>query len=141
MFPPNKHKHLFKIICDVSSKQTIIAELKAFVQFTYDLDKTTHNQLARRQELHELLKESQSTPLTVDEEIMTVYIETNGYIDSLEIGQVKKFLVELRTYIKTNKPQFEEIISSTQTFTSEAETLLKEAIQEQMEHFLLQDQV
>ena len=63
----------------------------------------------------------------MEEQIFTIYTGTNGYLDSLEIGQVRKFLVELRTYLKTNKPQFQEIISSTKTFTEEAETLLKEA--------------
>ncbi|CAN2059690.1 unnamed protein product [Malus fusca] len=94
------------------------AELEAFAQFSSDLDKATQNQLARGQRLRELLKQSQSSPLSV-----------------------RKFLVELRTYLKTNKPQFQEIISSTKTFTDEAEALLKEAIQEQMERFLLQEQV
>ncbi|KAJ6372123.1 hypothetical protein OIU76_026589 [Salix suchowensis] len=73
--------------------------------------------------------------------IMTIYTGTNGYLASLEIGQVRKFLVELRTYVKTSKAQFQEIISSTKTFTEEAEALLKEAIQEQMERFVLQEQV
>ncbi|KAK2643627.1 hypothetical protein Ddye_025390 [Dipteronia dyeriana] len=104
------------------------AELEAFVQFAYDLDKATHNQLARGQRLRELLKQSQSAPLTVKEQIMTIYTGTNGYLDSLEIGRVKKFLGELRTYFKTNKPKFQEIISSTKTFTEEAEALLKEAV-------------
>ncbi|TMX03209.1 hypothetical protein EJD97_017542, partial [Solanum chilense] len=58
-------------------------------------------------------KQSQSAPLTVEEQIMTIYTGTNGYLDSLEVGQVRKFLVELRTYLKTTKPQFQEIISST----------------------------
>ncbi|KAJ0016577.1 hypothetical protein Pint_10309 [Pistacia integerrima] len=117
------------------------AELEAFAQFASDLDKATQNQLARGQRLRELLKQSQSAPLTVEEQIMTIYTGTNGYLDSLEIGQVRKFLVELRTYLKTNKPQFQEIISSTKTFTEEAEALLKEAIQEHMERFLLQEQL
>ncbi|KAI7991043.1 hypothetical protein LOK49_LG12G02727 [Camellia lanceoleosa] len=86
---------------------------------------------ARGQRLCELLKQSQSAPLTVEEQIMTIYTGTNGYLDSLEIGQVRKFLVELRTYLKNNKPQFQEILSSTKTFTEEVEALLKEAIQEQ----------
>jgi F-type H+-transporting ATPase subunit alpha len=38
---------------------------------------------------------------------MTIYTGTNGYLDGLEIGQVRKFLVQLRTYLKTNKPQFQ----------------------------------
>uniref|UniRef100_A0A2K2AH68 ATP synthase subunit alpha n=1 Tax=Populus trichocarpa TaxID=3694 RepID=A0A2K2AH68_POPTR len=117
------------------------AELEAFAQFASDLDKATQNQLARGQRLRELLKQSQAAPFTVAEQIMTIYTGTNGYLDSLEIGQVRKFLVELRTYLKTSKTQFQEIISSTKTFTEEAEALLKEAIQEQMERFLLQEQV
>ncbi|XP_028800359.1 uncharacterized protein LOC114755661 [Neltuma alba] len=110
-------------------------KLEAFAQFASDLDKANQNQLAKGQRL------SQSAPLTVEEQIITIYTRTNGYLDSLEIGQVRKFLVELRAYLKMNKPQFQEIISSTKTFTREAEALLKEAIQEQMELFLLREQV
>ncbi|KAL6570422.1 hypothetical protein OROMI_014936 [Orobanche minor] len=106
------------------------AELEAFAQFASDLDKTTKNKLARGQRLRESLKQSQSTPLMVDEQIIIIYTGANGYLDSLEIGQVRKFLVELCTYLKNNKPQFQEIISSTNKFTGEAEALLKEAIQE-----------
>ena len=84
--------------------------------------------MARGQRLRELLKQSQSAPLTVEEQIMTIYTGTNSYLDSLEIEQVRKFLVELRTWVKTNKPQFQEIISATKTFTPQAEALLKEAI-------------
>jgi len=96
--------------------------------------------LARGQRLRELLKQPQSAPLTVEEQVMTIYTGTNGYLDSLELEQVRKYLVELRTYVKTNKPEFQEILSSTKTFTEEAEALLKDAIQEQMERFLLQEQ-
>ncbi|RZC67094.1 hypothetical protein C5167_010807 [Papaver somniferum] len=111
------------------------AELEAFAQFASDLDNATQNQLARGQLLRELLKQAQSAPLTVEEHVMTIYTGTNGYLGSLEIDQVKKFLVQLRTYLKTNKPQLQEIISSTKKFPEEAEVLLKEAIKEQMERF------
>ncbi|KAJ6804657.1 ATP synthase CF1 alpha subunit [Iris pallida] len=116
------------------------AELEAFAQFASDLDKATHNQLARGQRLRELLKQSQSDPLTVEEQTATIYTGANGYLDLLGIGQVKKFLIQLRNYLKNNKPQFQEILSSTKTFTEQAETLLKEAIQEQIELFLLEEQ-
>ncbi|CAN6440743.1 unnamed protein product [Victoria cruziana] len=108
---------------------TQFPELEAFAQFTSDLDKATQNQLARGQQLRELLKQSQSSPLMVDEQIVTIYTGTNGYLDQLEIGQVKKFI-----------PQFQEFIYSTKVFTEQAEALLKEAIQEQMKLFLLQEQ-
>ncbi|AES63405.1 putative H(+)-transporting two-sector ATPase [Medicago truncatula] len=88
------------------------AKLEAFAQFASDFNKATQNQLARGQRLNGLLKQSQSAPLTVEEQIITIYTGTNGYIDSLEIDQVRKFLVELRAYLKTSKPKFNEIISS-----------------------------
>nr|YP_009737929.1 ATP synthase CF1 alpha subunit [Fritillaria delavayi]QIA91897.1 ATP synthase CF1 alpha subunit [Fritillaria delavayi] len=116
------------------------AELEAFAQFASDLDKATQNQLARGQRLRELLKQSQADPLPVEEQVVTIYTGANGYLDPLEVGQVKKFLVQLRTYLKKNKPQFQEIISSTKTLTKQAEALLKEVIPEQIEQFLLQEQ-
>ncbi|CAM6042347.1 unnamed protein product [Sphagnum compactum] len=114
------------------------AELEAFAQFASDLDKATQNQLARGQRLRELLKQSQSAPFTVEEQVATIYTGVNGYLDVLETGQVKKFLVQLREYLITNKPQFTKIVRSTKIFTEQAENILKEAIKEHTELFLLQ---
>ena len=66
------------------------AELQAFAQFASALDKTSQNQLARGRRLRELLKQSQANPLPVEEQIATIYTGTRGYLDSLEIEQVKK---------------------------------------------------
>jgi F-type H+/Na+-transporting ATPase subunit alpha len=116
------------------------AELQAFAQFASALDKTSQNQLARGRRLWELLKQSQSNPLPVEEQVATIYIGMRGYLDSLEIEQVNKFQDELGKHLKDTKPQFQEIISSNKTFTEQAETLLKEAFQEQLERFSLQEQ-
>ena len=115
------------------------AELEAFAQFASDLDKATQNQLARGQRLRELLKQSQSAPLSVEEQVATIYTGVNGYLDVLETGQVKKFLVQLREYLTTNKPQFVEIIRSTKVFTEQAEKILEETIKEYIELFLFQE--
>jgi F-type H+-transporting ATPase subunit alpha len=69
------------------------AELEAFAQFASDLDKATQDQLTRGQRLREFLKQSQTAPLKVEEQITTIYTRTNGYLDILEIAQVRKFLV------------------------------------------------
>nr|YP_009709473.1 ATP synthase CF1 subunit alpha [Asplenium nidus]QEW89289.1 ATP synthase CF1 subunit alpha [Asplenium nidus] len=114
------------------------AELEAFAQFASDLDKTTQNQLARGQRLRELLKQSQSAPLSVEEQVATTYTGVNGYLDVSEVEQVKRFLIQLREYVITNKPQFGEIIRSIKVSTEQAETLLKEAIEESTQIFLLQ---
>ncbi len=115
------------------------AELEAFAQFASDLDKATQNQLARGQRLRELLKQAQSAPLSVEEQVATIYTGVNGYLDILEVGQVKRFLIQLREYVTTNKSQFGEIVRSTKTFTEQAETISKEAIKESIELFLLQE--
>lgn len=114
------------------------AELEAFSQFASDLDKATQNQLARGQRLRELLKQSQSAPLSVEEQVATIFTGVNGYLDVIEVAKVQIFLIQLREYISTNKPKFFEIVRSTKAFTDEAQTILKEAIQEHTESFLLQ---
>jgi F-type H+-transporting ATPase subunit alpha len=54
----------------------------------------------------------------------------NGYLDDVEVENVRKFLVELREFINTTKPNFKEIIDKTKAFTKEAEEILKSAIDE-----------
>nr|YP_009427285.1 ATP synthase CF1 alpha subunit [Pseudophegopteris aurita]ASU95977.1 ATP synthase CF1 alpha subunit [Pseudophegopteris aurita] len=132
-------KAMKQVAGKLKSELAQFAELEAFAQFASDLDKTTQNQLARGQRLRELLKQSQSAPLSVGEQVATTYTGVNGYLDVPEVEQVKRFLVQLREYIITNKPQFGEITRSTKVSTEQAETLLKEAIKESTESFLLQE--
>lgn len=104
------------------------AELEAFAQFASDLDQATQNQLARGARLRELLKQSQSSPLVVADQVATIYTGVNGFIDDIQIEDVRAFLSGLRNYINTNNPNFSEIINTTKTFTSEAEEILKTSI-------------
>jgi F-type H+-transporting ATPase subunit alpha len=106
------------------------AELEAFAQFSSDLDSATQAQLARGSRLRELLKQAQSSPLVVADQVITIYTGVNGHLDSLELGDVKPFLSGLRDYVNTNKSSIPESIKSTQAFSPEAESLLLEAIAE-----------
>ena len=56
------------------------AELEAFSQFASDLDQATQNQLARGARLRELLKQAQNSPLSVGDQVASIYAGTNGYI-------------------------------------------------------------
>nr|QKV46629.1 ATP synthase CF1 subunit alpha [Bolbitis subcordata] len=132
-------KAMKQVAGKLKSELAQFAELEAFAQFASDLDKTTQNQLARGQRLRELLKQSQSAPLSVEEQVATIYTGVNGYLDVPEVEQVKRFLVQLREYVITSKPKFGEITRSAKVFTEQAETLLKEAIKESTEIFTLQD--
>lgn len=112
------------------------AELEAFSQFASDLDQATQNQLARGTRLRELLKQSQSSPLVVSDQVATIYTGINGYLDDIEVANVRKFLVGLREYINTTKPNFKQIIDSTKAFTNEAEEILKATILEYKKSFI-----
>lgn len=112
------------------------AELEAFSQFASDLDQATQNQLARGQRLRELLKQQQASPLSVSDQVATIYAGTNGYLDKISVDQVRSFLVGLREYLSTSKPKYGELVQSSNAFSSEAETLLKQAIKDYTEEFL-----
>jgi len=112
------------------------AELEAFSQFASDLDQATQNQLARGQRLRQLLKQAQSSPLSLEDQIASIYAGTNGYLDVLPVDRVRAFLIGLRQYLATNKPKYGEILRSTNALTDEAQTLLKEANKEYTEEFL-----
>ena len=68
------------------------AELEAFSQFASDLDQATQNQLARGSRLRELLKQSQSSPLVVSDQVATIYTGINGYLDD-SVTRPKKIIV------------------------------------------------
>ena len=106
------------------------AELEAFSQFSSDLDKATQNQLARGQRLREILKQPQNSPYSVSDQIAIIYTGTNGYLDDIELNQIKKFIASLLSTLKTAKSKYTDEIVSTKQFTSTAEDLLKEAISE-----------
>jgi F-type H+-transporting ATPase subunit alpha len=103
------------------------AELEAFAQFSSDLDQATQNQLARGARLRELLKQAQSSPLNVADQVATIYIGINGFLDTVEVVEVPSFLTGLREFLNTTTG-FSEIVNSTQKFTPEAEEILKKAI-------------
>ncbi len=110
-------------------------ELAAFSQFASDLDKATQNQLARGQRLREILKQSQNSPIPVEEQVAIIYTGTKGYLDDLEIKDVSLFIENLRQYLRNSKPEFIEGIKTSKALTPENEALLKAAISETKQNF------
>jgi len=104
------------------------AELEAFSQFASDLDQATQNQLSRGQRLRELLKQSQNSPISVDEQVAIIYCGINGFIDDVPVAKVKEFALALREYLRTSKPAYAQSVNSTKNFEAEAENMVKEAI-------------
>nr|ARW64141.1 ATP synthase CF1 subunit alpha [Chondria sp. (in: red algae)] len=111
------------------------AELEAFSQFASDLDKATQNQLSRGQRLREILKQSQNSPLLVEDQIAMIYAGINGYLDNIELSKVSEFIIALRDDLQNSKPEFGESIRSTKKLTTESEDLLKQSIQDVQQAF------
>jgi F-type H+-transporting ATPase subunit alpha len=112
------------------------AELEAFSQFASDLDKTTQNQLARGQRLREMLKQSQNSPIPVEEQIAIIYSGINGYLDDIPLQKVSSFIKALREYIVNSKSKFIELIKASKQLVPEAEDILKQSIQDTKATFL-----
>nr|YP_009313494.1 ATP synthase CF1 subunit alpha [Galaxaura rugosa]SCW21748.1 ATP synthase CF1 subunit alpha [Galaxaura rugosa] len=111
------------------------AELEAFSQFASDLDKATQNQLARGQRLREILKQAQNSPIPVEEQTAIIYTGINGYLDDIEINNVKQFIDALREDLRNSKPQFADSIRNTKKLDSDTEELLKKSISDVKQGF------
>nr|YP_009297348.1 ATP synthase CF1 alpha subunit [Erythrotrichia carnea]AOM66691.1 ATP synthase CF1 alpha subunit [Erythrotrichia carnea] len=111
------------------------AELEAFSQFASDLDKATQNQLARGQRLREILKQPQNSPIPVEEQTAIIYTGINGFLDNISTDDVKMFIQNLREDLKNSKPEFGESIRNSKAMSSEAEELLKKAIEDVKQGF------
>ena len=66
-------------------------EMAAFAQFGSDLDATTQRLLNRGARLTELLKQPQFSPLRTEEQVAVIFAGVNGYLDKLEVAQVRAF--------------------------------------------------
>ena len=74
-------------------------ELAAFAQFGSDqLDKVTQAQLARGQRLTEILKQDQYVPLSVEKQVLSIFVATSGAMDSIPVREVRRFEKEFLQY-------------------------------------------
>jgi len=78
-------------------------DLAAFAQFGTDqLDKVTQAQIARGQRLTEILKQDQLVPLSVEKQVLTIYVATSGLLDSVPVPEVGRFEREFLQFAETN---------------------------------------
>ncbi|MDG1417817.1 MAG: F0F1 ATP synthase subunit alpha, partial [Maricaulis sp.] len=70
-------------------------EMAAFAQFGSDLDAATQQLLNRGARLTELLKQAQFSPLSMEEQVCVIFAGTRGYLDKLDLGDVKRFESDL----------------------------------------------
>lgn len=75
-------------------------ELAAFAQFGSDLDKSTKAKLERGARLVELLKQPQYHPMSTEEQVVSMYAATRGYMDDIPVEAVQTFEKELLDFVR-----------------------------------------
>jgi F-type H+-transporting ATPase subunit alpha len=76
--------------------------LEAFAMFASDLDAASRKQLARGARLTELLKQPQYTPYPVEEQTVSIWAGTNGYLDEVPVEDILRFEREFLDYLGRN---------------------------------------
>ena len=103
-------------------------EMAAFAQFGSDLDASTQQLLNRGSKLTELLKQKQYSPLTVAEQVISVFCGVKGYLDDIDLKDVSEFENKIINKCKSDKPEIIESIQSTGKLDEDKEKLLVEVI-------------
>lgn len=110
-------------------------ELAAFAQFGSDLDKATQAQLARGARLTELLKQDQYVPLSVEKQILTVFAGTQGFLDDVELSDLKDFELGLYQFFETRYGSLLEALKGEGKISDEVSKQLANGIKEFKERF------
>ncbi len=103
-------------------------EMAAFAQFGSDLDPSTQKLLNRGSKLTELLKQDQYSPLTVEEQVVSIFSGVKGFLDNVELNQIKSFEKKLLAKIKSEAPDILINIKSSGKMDESTEEKLKNFI-------------
>jgi len=111
-------------------------ELAAFAQFGSDLDKATQDQLNRGRRLVEILKQPQYEPLPVEKQILVIFAGTNGYLDSIDVPQIRAYEKELYQYVESAHPAVLDALREKKQIDDQLRAQMSAALKEFTEQFL-----
>jgi F-type H+-transporting ATPase subunit alpha len=103
-------------------------EMAAFSQFASDLDAATQKLLARGARLTELLKQPQYSPMPVEEQVVSIFAGTRGYLDGLQVAQVGRFEKALLSEIKAKHAAVLDAIRTEREISKATEGKLTEIL-------------
>ena len=105
-------------------------ELAAFAQFGSDLDTKTRSHLDRGQRIMELFKQRQHSLLSLHHQIILLWGVKNGFLDLVEVDQIREYSNQLITFIDTRKRPLVADICTKQSLDDTLERDLKQALEE-----------
>ena len=103
-------------------------EMEAFAQFGSDLDQSTQKLIKTGQKLTELLKQDQYSPCPVEEQVVSLYAGTRGYLDNIETKSIRDFDARLIESIKLKGNHILKNIRDTKALDDKTESQLKDFI-------------
>lgn len=104
-------------------------EMAAFAQFGSDLDPATQKQLTRGSRLMELLKQNKNKPFPVEEQIAVIFAAINGYLDDIEVKDVRKFEQDYLAYLKSGGLGILEEIAEKKVISDDLTNKMKSALE------------
>ncbi len=110
-------------------------EMAAFAQFGSDLDASTQKLLARGERMTELLKQPQFSPLQVEEQVCILYAGTRGFLDGVEVKDIRAYEDQLLAHLHANHSDILNGIKTSKKLTEELEDKLKSVLQEFTKNF------
>ena len=123
-------KAMKKVAGSIKLELAQYREMAAFAQFGSDLDASTQQLLNRGAKLTELLKQDQYSPMTVAEQVISVFAGVKGYLDDVDLGKIKEFEKDIIEKIKNDKSEIIEAIQSSGKLDEDTENQLKQVIEE-----------
>ncbi len=108
-------------------------EMLDFSRFGSDLDSTTKGILQHGSILMEVLKQKQYSPLSMEDEVIEIYIAQSHEIDHLELKQVNETLEKIRSHIHANHEEVYTAIHETKLLSDETKALIDDSVKAVLE--------
>jgi F-type H+-transporting ATPase subunit alpha len=122
-------KAMKKVAGKIKGELAQYREMAAFAQFGGDLDATTQRLLNRGARLTELLKQSQFSPMQMEEQVCVLYAGVNGYLDPLPVNRVRAFQDGLLSTLKSKNASLLETIRTSKDLSDDSAKQLKDAVE------------
>ena len=110
-------------------------EMEAFSQFASDLDAATQRLLARGSRLTEILKQPQYTPLSVAEQVVSIFAGVNGFLDQVAVRDVTRFETAMLSAARDKLASLMEDVNSTGQLSDDNKSKLSEFLGEFVKNF------
>ena len=128
-------KAMKKVAGSIKLELAQYREMAAFAQFGSDLDASTQKLLNRGSKLTELLKQNQYSPMSVAEQVVSVFCGVKGYLDDIELKDISEFENKILAKCNSENPEILNTIKKTGKLEEETEKLLAKIIGELKKNF------